>query len=75
MKKAKAIAATVEAPTTLGTTMRPAPLLLELLALDLAVVDGVVVVSGFEDVLEGVEPVDNADVEEPPGVVVPLISA
>jgi len=78
MKKAKAKAATPEAPTTLGTTMRPAPLLFEVLLgelLDLTVVD---VVSGFEDVLGDVEPVDSpltAGVEAPPGVVVPLISA
>jgi len=81
MNKAKAMAATPEAPITLGTTMRPAPLLeLEALVevplgelLDWTIVD---VVSGF-DVLGDVKPVDNplAGVEEPPGETVPLISA
>jgi len=79
MKKAKAMAATPEAPTTLGTTMRPAPLLLfEVLLGELLDLTDVVVVRGFEDVLGDVKPVDNpldAGVEAPPGVVVPLISA
>jgi len=77
MNKAKAMAAMPEAPTTPGTTIRPAPLLVEVLLgelLDLTVV----VVSGFEDVVPGVEPVDDPlgpGVEEPPGTDNPLISA
>lgn len=79
MNKANAMAATPEAPITLGTTIRPAPLLealTELLLgelLDLTLVP--VVVSGF-DVLADGKPVDDPlGVEEPPGVTVPLISA
>jgi hypothetical protein len=76
MKKAKAIAATPEAPTTLGTTIRPAPLLEEAALGELPdlAVDVDVVVSGFEDVLEGVEPVDSP-LTEVEGAADPLISA
>jgi hypothetical protein len=78
MNKAKTMAPTPEAPITLGTTMRPAPLLEALVEvvlgelLDLTVV----VVSGF-DVLGDGKPVDDPleGVEEPPVVTVPLISA
>jgi len=78
MYKAKAMAATPDAPITLGMIMRPAPLLEALVEvvlgelLDLTVV----VVRGF-DVLEDGKPVDDplAGVEEPPVVTVPLISA
>jgi hypothetical protein len=74
MNKAKAMAATPEAPITLGTTMRPAPLLEELLG---ELLDLTLVVDGGFDVLEDVKPVDDPleGVEEPPGVTVPLISA
>lgn len=71
------MAATPEAPTTPGTTIRPAPLLVEVLLGELLGLTEVVVVSSFEDVLR-VKPVDDPlgpGVEEPPGVVDPLISA
>jgi len=78
MNKAKAMAATPEAPITLGTTMRPAPLLEVLVEVGLGeLLDlTVVVVSGFE-VLGDVKPVDDplVGVEELPGETVPLISA
>jgi len=75
MNKAKAMAAMPEAPMTLGTTMRPAPLLEALPELLGELLDWTdVVVSGFEEELVG-KPVDNplAGVEEPP-VVAPFIS-
>lgn len=78
MNKAKAMAAMPEAPTTPGTTIRPAPLLVDVLLgelLDLTVV----VVGGLEDAVLGeVKPVDDPlgpGVEEPPGAADPLISA
>jgi len=80
MNKAKAMAAMPEAPRTLGTTMRPAPLLEALTVLLGELLDPAGVVVSFTDVLGLSEPVDNllaAGTEELPlpEVVVPFISA
>lgn len=70
------MAATPEAPITLGTTMRPAALLLALVVGELLDLTLVVVVNGFDVVRDG-KPVDDPleEVEGLPVVTVPLISA
>ncbi len=70
------MAATPEAPTTLGTTMRPAPLLaVEVLLGVLPDLEDDP--DGFEVVVDEVVVDDplGPGVEDPPGAVVPLICA